>query len=65
MIKKETLTQLFSCEFYEVFKNALFTEHLWTTGSLEGESRNFQESIFAEHLLRTTSHMMFSLRFEA
>ena len=30
-IKKETLAQVFSCEFYEIFKNAFFTEHLWTT----------------------------------
>ena len=27
-IKKETLVQLFSCEFCEVFKNIFFTEHL-------------------------------------
>ena len=28
-IKKETLTQMFSWEFCEIFKNSLFTEHLW------------------------------------
>ena len=28
-ITKETLTQLFSCEFYEVFRNTFFIEHLW------------------------------------
>ena len=28
-IKKETLAQVFSCEFYEIFNNTLFTEHLW------------------------------------
>ena len=27
-IKKETLAQVFSCEFYEISKNTLFTEHL-------------------------------------
>ena len=28
-IKKETLTQVFSCEFFEIFKNTFFfTEHL-------------------------------------
>ena len=26
-IKKETLAQVFSCEFYEIFKNTFFTEH--------------------------------------
>ena len=32
-IKKEILAQVFSCEFYEIFKNTFFTEHLWTTAS--------------------------------
>ena len=32
-IKKETLTQVFCCEFCEVSKNTFFTEHLWTTAS--------------------------------
>ena len=33
LIKKETLAQVFSCEFYKIFKNAFFTEQLWTTAS--------------------------------
>ena len=24
---------MFSCEFYEISKNKIFTEHLWTTAS--------------------------------
>ena len=32
-IKKETLAQVFSCEFCEIFRNTFFTEHLWTTAS--------------------------------
>ena len=32
-IKKETLAQMLSCEFCEISKSALFTEHLWTTAS--------------------------------
>ena len=32
-INKETLAQVFSLEFYEISKNAFFTEHLWTTAS--------------------------------
>ena len=32
-INKETLAQVFSCEFCETSKNTLFTEHLWTTAS--------------------------------
>ena len=30
-IKKETLIQVFSCEFYKISKNTFFTGHLWTT----------------------------------
>ena len=30
-IKKETLAQVFSCEFCEIFENIFFTEHLRTT----------------------------------
>ena len=33
-IKKETLAQMFSCEFCEISKNTYFTEHLWTTASV-------------------------------
>ena len=32
-IKKETLAHVFSCEFCEISKSNLFTEHLWTTAS--------------------------------
>ena len=32
-IKKETLTQVFSCKFCEISKNPFFTEHLRTTAS--------------------------------
>ena len=32
-ITKETLAQLFSCEFCEISKNTFFTEHLWATAS--------------------------------
>ena len=33
-IKKETLAQVFSCEFCEISKNTFFTEQLWTTASV-------------------------------
>ena len=33
VIKKETLAQVFSCEFYEISKTAFSTEHLWATAS--------------------------------
>ena len=32
-IKKETLAQVFSCEFCEIFKNIYFLEHLRATAS--------------------------------
>ena len=32
-VKKETLAQVFSCEFCEISKNTVFTEHLWATAS--------------------------------
>ena len=32
--KKETLVQVFSCEFCEISKNTFFTEHLWTAASV-------------------------------
>ena len=32
-IKKETLAQVFSCEFYKIFKNIFFTEQLRVTAS--------------------------------
>ena len=32
-IKKDTLAQVFSCEFCEIPKNTFFTEHLWTIAS--------------------------------
>ena len=34
-IKKETLTQVFSCQFCEIFKNTFLTEHLRVTASHE------------------------------
>ena len=34
-IKKKTLAQVFSCEFWELFKNTFCTEHLWTTTSVD------------------------------
>ena len=34
--KKQTLTQVFSYEFCEIFKTTFFTEHLWTSASENG-----------------------------
>ena len=32
-IKKETLAQVFPCEFCEISINTFFTEHFWATAS--------------------------------
>ena len=34
-ITKETLAQVFSCEFCEISKRTFFTDHLWATASLD------------------------------
>ena len=34
LIKKETLTQVFFSEFFEISGNIFFLEHLWTTASI-------------------------------
>ena len=55
-IKKETLAQVFSCEFCEISKNTYFTEHVWTTASIYGKFYSFQSSgntlIIIERLLK-------------
>ena len=33
--KKDTLAQVFSCEFCEISKNTFFIDHLWTTASID------------------------------
>ena len=33
LFKKETLAQVFSCEFCEISKNTFFKKHLWATAS--------------------------------
>ena len=38
-VQKETLAQVFSCEFCKMFKNTYFLEHFWTRAS----GRSIQE----------------------
>ena len=45
-IKKETLAQVFSCEFCETSKNTFFTEHLWTIASFLNEIACFYFHFF-------------------
>ena len=39
-IKKETLAQVFSCEFCENSRNTFFTDHLWVTASVLSRKKN-------------------------
>ena len=49
--KKETLAQLFSCEFCEISKNTFFTEHLWATASEESDGSNIAVKAKAVHAI--------------
>ena len=49
-IKKEALAQVFSCEFWEIFKNTFFTEHVWATAFEDAISAGPEISL---RLLRT------------
>ena len=48
-IKKETLAQVFSCEFFEILRTPFLIEHLWwlllNLVDLEGRSRRFNLQI--------------------
>ena len=39
-IKKETLAQVFSCEFCKITKDTFFVEHLRTTASISRDIEN-------------------------
>ena len=45
-IKKETLAQVFSCEFCDISKNTFFTEDIRTTASNSCYNRQFFLSIY-------------------
>ena len=44
-IKKETLTQVFSCEICQISKNIIFTEHLLATASEPLRSVSEKETV--------------------
>ena len=54
-IKKESLAQVFSREFCEVFKNTFFTEHLSTTASVFRTQTNIYDEDFVQKLLTAFS----------
>ena len=53
LLKKETLAQVFSCEFCEISKNTFFTEHLWTTASINWTMTRNQVFIKANNPIST------------
>ena len=47
-IRKEILTQVFSCEFCKISKNTLLTEHLWATASACEKCDELFQSVYVE-----------------
>ena len=45
LYQKETPTQVFLCEYCEIFKKTYFEKHLRTTASVNFRTAVFQESI--------------------
>ena len=41
------MAQVFSCEFWQIFRNVFFTEHLWTTASETTTKFSRLKSIFS------------------
>ena len=53
-IKKETLAQVFSCQFCKISKNTFFTEHVWATASMI----TMHEKCFAADLVTFTEEIV-------
>ena len=51
-IKKETLAQVFSCEFCGISKITFFTEHLWATASELSEQYAFFAPFFKQNIVK-------------
>ena len=58
-IKKETPTQVFSCEYCEIFKNTYFEERLRTAGSVIVLTKVFFLLGYSYLILRTRPHRVF------
>ena len=53
IIKKETLAQVFSCEFCYIYKSSSFTEHLWATASAQKDPDKIVNYFSVKSCLRT------------
>ena len=66
----ETLAKVFSCEFFEIFKNTFYTEHLWTIASKQGYFTGDSQACFnltlslANHSQRLYAGAALSLNLE-
>ena len=49
-IEKETLAQVFTCDFCEISKNIFFTEHLWATALILRDNAMLLLSIQVESI---------------
>ena len=58
-----TPTQVFSCEYYEIFKSTYFEEHLWTTASNIHLIQDPGSPIIANKLNKTDAGMLKPLVF--
>ena len=45
--KKETLVQVFLCEFWEISNKTFFIEHLWTTASVKAYFEQIMTQLLA------------------
>ena len=55
-IKKETLAQVFFCEFCEISKNTFFTEHVWATAFYNSSIVHKKDFIKKETLAQVFSY---------
>ena len=58
LLKKETLTQVFSCEFCEISKSTVFTEHLRVTASVNSDMYSRFAFIFTVRLISTSFYLL-------
>ena len=56
--KKETLVQVFSCEFKKFFKNTFLTQHLWTYVSATRHFKYEKQEEFLAYFLGIWLHLL-------
>ena len=61
-LKKETLEQVFSCEFCVIYKGTFFTEHLRTTASNNSIPVTFSGCLIVPKYISIKENSLFILR---